>query len=66
MGLALDDLRDLAVRVGAAERALADARRERDDAVRELRQAARHTVPELAAAAGVSQATVKSIIRGLR
>lgn len=66
MSRSIDDLRDLAARVRAAERALDDARRERDVAIRELRRAAQHTVPELAEAAGVSQATVKTVIRGIQ
>lgn len=62
----LDDLRELAARVRAAEAALDDARAERDRVIRELRQGTPHTVPELAQAAGVSPATVKTVVRGLR
>lgn len=62
----LEDLRRAAARVADAERALVDARRERDELLRYLRGATRHTVPELAAAAAVSQATVKTVLRGIR
>lgn len=64
MSRSLDDLRALAARVRAAEGDLDAARRERDEVIRELRTATQHTVPELAEAAGVSQATVKAVVRG--
>ncbi len=63
---ALEDLRKLGERVQAAELALDEARRRRDDAIREVRQSTDHTVPEIADAAGVSQATVKTVLRGVR
>jgi signal transduction histidine kinase len=63
---ALEDLRELGERVQAAELALDEARRRRDDAIREVRRSTDHTVPEIADAAGVSQATVKTVLRGVR
>jgi signal transduction histidine kinase len=63
---ALEDLRKLGERVQAAELALDEARRRRDDAIREVRRSTDHTVPEIADAAGVSQATVKTVLRGVR
>jgi len=63
---ALEDLRKLGERVQAAELALDEARRRRDDAIREVRRSTDHTVPEIAEAAGVSQATVKTVLRGVR
>lgn len=62
----LDDLRELGKRARVAEGALEVARQERDEAIREVRRSTSHTVPEIADAAGVSQATVKAVIRGLR
>lgn len=62
----LDDLRQLGAQVQAAEKALEDARRERDEAIRDLRKHSRHTAAELAEAALVSLATVKAVTRGLR
>jgi DNA-binding transcriptional regulator YiaG len=62
----IDVLRQHAVRVRAAERELDAARQSRDEAIREVRRNTAHTVPEIAEAAGVSQATVKTVIRGLR
>jgi hypothetical protein len=62
----LDDLRKLARRVQDATEALDALRRQRDDAIREVRLSTASTVPEIADAAGVSQATVKTVIRGLR
>lgn len=61
----LDDLRALAARVRQAEQVLADARRERDQGIRDVRSQGRHTVAEIADAADVSPATVKIVIRGL-
>jgi len=63
---ALEDLRKLGERVQAAELALDEARRRRDEAIREVRRSTDHTVPEIADAAGVSQATVKTVLRGVR
>jgi hypothetical protein len=63
---ALEDLRRLGERVQAAELALDEARRTRDDAIRDVRRSTDHTVPEIADAAGVSQATVKTVLRGVR
>jgi hypothetical protein len=62
----LDDLRKLARRVQEATETLDTLRRQRDDAIRDVRLSTDHTVPEIADAAGVSQATVKTVIRGLR
>ncbi len=62
----LDELRKLARRFEDASQALEDLRRQRDDAIREVRRSTEHTVPEIASAAGVSQATVKTVLRGLR
>ncbi len=61
----LDDLRALGERVRTAEKALDDARRERDETIREVRAASGHTVPEIAEAAGVSLATAKIVLRGV-
>lgn len=62
----MDDLRELGAQVEAAERGLNDARRTRDQAIRDVRLHTRHTVAEIAEAARVSPATVKSVTRGLR
>jgi hypothetical protein len=62
----LDDLRTLAGRVEAAERALDEARRSRDEAIRAVRRAGGHTVDQIAEAARVSSSTVKTVVRGLR
>lgn len=62
----LAELRKLGAQVQAAERALSEARRVRDDAIRDVRRTTRHTVDEIAEAAAVSPATVKSVTRGLR
>jgi DNA-binding MurR/RpiR family transcriptional regulator len=64
--MTLDDLHELSERVQAAERALDDARRARDEAIRDVRRNTRHTVAEIAEAAGVSLATIKAVTRGLR
>jgi DNA-binding MarR family transcriptional regulator len=56
----------IAQRVQDATQALDALRRQRDDAIRDVRRSTSHTVPEIADAAGVSQATVKTVIRGLR
>lgn len=61
----LDDLRALAGTVREAEQNLNDARRERDQAIRDVRSQGGHTVAEIADAADVSPATVKVVIRGL-
>jgi signal transduction histidine kinase len=61
----LKDLRVAADRVNAAARALDEVRQQRDDLIREVRRTTEHTVPEIAEAAGVSDATVKAVIRGL-
>ncbi|MDT5039416.1 MAG: hypothetical protein QOE51_401 [Actinoplanes sp.] len=62
----LDDLRTLAERVQEATQKLDQVRADRDDAIRDVRKATTHTVPEIAEAAGVSQATVKTVVRGIR
>lgn len=62
----LEDLQKSAEQVRAATKALDDLRQRRDQLIREVRQTTEHTVPEIAAAAGVSQATVKTVVRGLR
>lgn len=62
----LDDLRKLAEQVRNATQLLEDLRQQRDEAIRHVRRTTNHTVPEIAEAAGVSQATVKTIIRGIR
>ncbi|WP_030440886.1 hypothetical protein [Actinoplanes subtropicus] len=62
----LDDLRKSSLRVKAAEQELEAARLDRDDLIRDVRRTTKHTVPEIAEAAGVSQATVKTVVRGLR
>jgi hypothetical protein len=62
----LDRLRAAAESVRAATEALDVARTDRDKLIRDVRQSTSHTVPEIADAAGVSQATVKTVIRGLR
>ncbi|MEX5632164.1 hypothetical protein [Parafrankia sp. FMc2] len=56
----------LADKVEAAERALDDARRERDEGIRDVRRSTSHTVDEIAEAARVSTSTVKVVIRGVR
>lgn len=62
----LDDLRKLSGQVQQAAESLDSLRRKRDDAIRDVRRKTSHTVPEIAAAAGVSEATVKTVIRGVR
>jgi DNA-binding MurR/RpiR family transcriptional regulator len=62
----LDDLRKIADQVRAATQALDELRQVRDDLMRDVRRTTDHTVPEIAGAAGVSQATVKTVIRGIR
>ena len=62
----MEDLRKLAERLRDASQELEDLRHRRDEAIRDVRRATDHTVPEIAEAAGVSQATVKAVIRGLR
>ncbi|MEV0939003.1 MULTISPECIES: hypothetical protein [Micromonospora] len=62
----LDDLQKLAARVREANQALDDLRQKRDQLIRDVRRSTDHTVPEIAEAAGVSQATVKTVVRGLR
>jgi predicted transcriptional regulator len=62
----LDDLRELARQVNDATAALEELRQRRDEAIREVRRTGLHTVREIAEAAGVSEATVKAVIRGLR
>ncbi|MDT3439423.1 MULTISPECIES: hypothetical protein [unclassified Pseudofrankia] len=46
------------------ERDLAQARRDRDDAIREVRASGGRTLPEIAKAAGLSLASVKIVLRG--
>jgi hypothetical protein len=62
----LDDLRNLAAEVRGATEALDGLRQRRDDAIRAVRRTTSHTVAEIANAAGVSEATVKTVIRGIR
>lgn len=62
----LEDLRKSSERLQAAERELEEARLARDDLIRHLRRSTKHTLSEIAEAAGVSLATVKSVVRGLR
>lgn len=62
----LDDLRKLARQVSDATATLDALRQRRDQAIRDVRRAGVHTVREIAEAAGVSEATVKAVIRGLR
>ena len=62
----LDDLRELADEVRRATQALDDLRQRRDAAIRAVRRSTPHTVAEIASAAGVSEATVKTVIRGMR
>lgn len=64
--MTLDDLRSVAERLREAEKALDDLRQERDEVIREVRRQSNHTVPEIAEAAGVSLATAKSVLRGIR
>jgi predicted transcriptional regulator len=66
MTATLEGLRKLAERVREASQALEDLRQQRDEAIRSVRRTTGHTVPEIADAAGVSQATVKTVIRGIR
>ncbi|WP_410819638.1 hypothetical protein [Micromonospora sp. 050-3] len=63
---ALEDLEKLGARVREASQALEDLRQQRDQLIRDVRRSTDHTVPEIADAAGVSQATVKTVIRGVR
>lgn len=62
----LEDLRKSSDRVQAAERELEEARLARDDMIRHVRRSTKHTLTEIADAAGVSLATVKTVVRGLR
>jgi DNA-binding MurR/RpiR family transcriptional regulator len=62
----LEDLRKVAERVRQANQTLEDLRQKRDDLIRDVRRSTGSTVPEIAEAAGVSPATVKTVIRGLR
>ena len=62
----LDDLRQLAEQVRVAAATLDELRLRRDEAIRLVRKETSHTVPQIADAAGVSEATVKTVIRGLR
>ncbi|WP_153040538.1 hypothetical protein [Actinoplanes sp. TFC3] len=62
----LEDLQKSGARVRAAEQELEVARGARDDLIRDVRLSTKHTVPAIAEAAGVSLATVKTVIRGLR
>ncbi|MBX7269773.1 hypothetical protein KIF24_29655 [Micromonospora sp. Llam7] len=63
---ALEDLEKLGARVREASQALEDLRQQRDQLIRDVRRSTNHTVPEIADAAGVSQATVKTVVRGVR
>ncbi len=62
-----DGLRDrakqLSVRIGETEKALAALRRERDDLVREFKAGTTLSIPKIAAAVGVSESTVKAVLR---
>lgn len=62
----LDELRKLAKEVRIAGETLDKLRQQRDELIRDVRRTTEHTVPEIADAADVSQATIKTIIRGLR
>ena len=62
----LEELRKSSARVRAAEEELDAARLARDDLIRDVRRSTKHTVSEIAEAAGVSLATVKTVVRGLR
>jgi predicted transcriptional regulator len=62
----LNDLRKLGKQVRDADQALEKLRLQRDEAIRDVRRSTGHTVAEIAEAAGVSLATVKVVIRGLR
>jgi DNA-binding MarR family transcriptional regulator len=62
----LNDLRTVANRLREAEKALDDLRQTRDEVIREVRRQTNHTVSEIAEAAGVSLATAKSVLRGIR
>jgi len=62
----LDGLRELGARVQTAEQALNDARTGRDEAIREVRRQTSATIRQIADAAGVSEATVKIVTRGIR
>jgi DNA-binding MurR/RpiR family transcriptional regulator len=61
----LDALRGLAAQVQEATKELDALRQKREEKIRDVRRSTDHTVAEIAAAAGVSEATVKTIIRGL-
>jgi len=61
----LEALRDLADQMEAAKQTLELVRQKRDEAIRAVRQTTNHTVTEIADAAGVSEATVKTVVRGL-
>jgi DNA-binding NarL/FixJ family response regulator len=62
----LENLRKVADQVRAASQKLDELRQQRDDLIRDVRRSSGHTVPEIADAAGVSQATVKTVVRGMR
>ena len=62
----LDDLRNLADELRKTTQSLDELRQRRDDAIRDVRRSTPHTVAEIASAAGVSEATVKTVIRGMR
>ncbi|MEH1013699.1 hypothetical protein V6U90_11395 [Micromonospora sp. CPCC 206060] len=62
----LADLQKIADQLREATQALEALRQQRDQLIRDVRLSTDHTVPEIANAAGVSQATVKTVIRGLR
>lgn len=64
--MTLDDLRTVAKRLREAEKSLDALRQERDEVIRQVRRQTNHTVAEIAEAAGVSLATVKSVLRGIR
>jgi DNA-binding transcriptional regulator YiaG len=62
-----DGLRDkakrLSARIAETEKALTAMRRERDDLVREFKTATKLSIPKIAAAVGVSESTVKAVLR---
>lgn len=62
----LAGLRDTRSRVDAATAALAAAREARAAEIRRLRRTTRHTVDELADAAGLSRARVNALVEGVR
>ena len=58
----LDRAAKLSARIADAEKRLTEMRGQRDDLIREFR-AAGMSIPKIAAAAGVSESTVKAVLR---